>query len=313
MRTRSRAFTLIELLVVIAVIGLLAGLLVPAVQSSREAARRFTCVNSLRQMGLAMQNYASTHDSFPSGETYYGYSLHVSLLPGLEQTNLYDCINFDVVAPEAYFKNDTLRNLNFSTFWCPSDPMAGPTAPTARVWPGMTNYAGCMGDDRVPLVPDGLFGSGVFVKPRDVVDGLSNTVAMSEFLVGRRDAPERLRSYYDPDESGPPFDLSTFQAQCGGLVSMTANLAMIKGSMWMVGQRDQTLYNHVMPINTPTCSNRRGAPSAVSAATATSLHPGGVNSLFADGHVKFLREQLDVAVWRAMSTRNGGEVISSKD
>ena len=321
MKRTPRAFTLIEILAVLAVVGLVIGLLLPAVQSAREAARRLQCLNHLKQMGLAMHAYGSTFDCFPPGASSGGFSLHTALLPGLEQAELYNAINFHVPAGMALVGNFSLMMLPMSTFWCPSDPLSGPTPPTAAVWPGMTNYAGCMGDDRAVLSPNGVFTPGSPVAPRQVTDGLSSTVAMSEFLVGRRDSAERLRTIYDPDDAdaGTPLGLDAFCARCGGLSAMSPNLATVKGGLWLLGQRDQTLYNHVMPMNTPSCSNIRNSrrspnPSSyayVGATTATSRHPGGVHGLFADGHVKFLTDGMDVAAWRELSTRDGGGILAA--
>lgn len=306
---RRSGLTLIELLVVVSVIGLLIALLLPAAQSAREAARRLQCMNNLKQLSLAIEMYGSTYESLPSGGSYYGYSLHTALLPGLEQGALYNCINFDTPAGMTFYENTTLTNLSFSTFWCPSDPLAGPTSPSVRIWPGMTNYAGCMGDDRIPLKPNGMFTSGDWVARSQVTDGMSNTVAMSEFLVGRRDGPERLRSSYIPDDydDGPALDIDAFTARCRDLRGMSQNVGTVKGSMWFMGQRDQTLYNHVMPMNTASCVNTKRSRVAVGATTASSRHPGGVHCLFGDGHVKFLADGMDLAVWRSISTRDGGE------
>jgi len=294
----------------------LIGLLLPAVQAAREAARRSQCINNLKQFGLAMHNYASIYSCFPpggSGRT--AYSLHATLLPYLEQINLYNTINFNNIAAMEYIMNTTLSRVSFSTLWCPSDPVSGPASPSAGIWPGMTNYAGCMGDDRTPLRPNGVFQAGAAISLQSISDGLSSTIAMSEFLVGRRGVNDRLRTIYIPADffNGPAADLNQFTARCENLVAEVPNLNAVKGTLWLIGQRDYTLYNHVISNNRPSCANTIGSQSPVSASTATSLHSRGVNGLFADGHVRYLRDGIDVTVWRAIGTRNGGEPVSSAD
>lgn len=312
MRGRHRAFTLIEVLVAIGIIAVLCMLLLPAVQSARAASRRIQCQNNLKQYGLAIANYTAVFDRLPPGISgWTGYSTHATLLPQLEQIALYNTINFGNLCILEYRGNLTLRQVSLSFFWCPTDPLSHPVpgASPTYAWPGMTNYAGNLGDDRAPLKPNGFFQGDATLGPQSIADGLSNTVATSEFLIGRRDVVERLRVIYDrvpgPGASAP------FEQACGSLDSMAPNLANIKGGCWLVGQRNQTLYNHVMTPNQPSCGNLADQPPPASSSTATSFHDQGVNCLFGDGHVRFIREGVAPAVWRAISTRNGGELASA--
>lgn len=307
----TRAFTLIEVLVVLSIVGLLIALLIPAVQAAREAARRAQCANQLKQFGIAMHTYESSHACFPAGSTGGNYSLHAMLLGELGHRNLYNSINLSNSVLDETLHNYTLTQIRISVFLCPSDVVSSPDPRSLAVWPGATNYAGCLGDDAVPLKPNGVFRMGVGVTLQEISDGLSTTTAMSEFLVGRCDQVSRLRTMYIPGDhgSGPPADYGLFVARCRSLTGMRPNLSMIKGEMWVLGQRDCTLYNHVMPVNQPSCANTLGSTSPVGSATATSFHTDGVNGLFADGHVGYSRSEVVPAVWRAMGTRSGGEVI----
>lgn len=313
-RMSVRAFTLIEVLVVIAVIGLLVALLLPAVQSAREAARRTQCVNNLKQFGIAIHIYESSHGCFPAGSNGNNYSHHAMLLRELEHANLYNATNFSRPVLQETLSNYTLLITRVAVFLCPSDPLSPPNPGSPAVIPGATNYAGNMGDERVVLEPNGVFFPGIPVTLSGISDGLSTTAAMSEFLVGRRDREEHLRTYYSPDDvdTGPPADHRQFAARCASLRGMQPNLSMLKGDLWPLGQRQRTLYNHVMPVNQPSCGTTRSSPAPKGATTATSFHPGGVNCLFADGHVGFVRSTIDQATWRALGTRNGGEIIASQ-
>src|SRR5262245_7150412 len=152
-------FTLIELLVVIAIIAVLIALLLPAVQAAREAARRAQCVNNLKQIGLALHNYHTANDVFPMGYSsgMYGLgtyapkqnlSLHAALLPFLEQTQVYNAINFNWACEDSnttlpYVSNSTGTNAKIAAFCCPSDPNAG--VPDHNNTANTNNYYGCVG------------------------------------------------------------------------------------------------------------------------------------------------------------------------
>ncbi|QDV35133.1 DUF1559 domain-containing protein [Tautonia plasticadhaerens] len=202
MRDASRrGFTLIELLVVIAIIGVLIALLLPAVQAAREAARRAQCTNNLKQIGLGIHNYHSTHGVFPLGGSrgfceaaaaenpavpsysWNNWSAHAMLLPFIEQVPLYGAINFDLapwydgICPSGTSANSTVFNTRVAGFLCPSDGEAG--------FFQLNNYHFSTGATTTGFSP----GSGVFVPLlaygiQSIRDGTSNTVAASEALVG---------------------------------------------------------------------------------------------------------------------------------
>src|SRR5262245_9776844 len=194
---KCRGFTLIELLVVISIIAVLIALLLPAVQSAREAARRAQCVNNLKQIGLGLHNYHSTHGVFPLSETVawsYGYqsdwgswSAHALLLGYLEGQPIYNSCHFNWVVEfsQAFQIHLTVSNSIINTFICPSDGQS-PNPPQSRQWFGnTTNYLACWGTTTDPWSPD---STGVFAHLRAngvqaITDGTSNTIAFSEGLI----------------------------------------------------------------------------------------------------------------------------------
>jgi prepilin-type N-terminal cleavage/methylation domain-containing protein/prepilin-type processing-associated H-X9-DG protein len=207
-------FTLIELLVVIAIIAVLIALLLPAVQAAREAARRAQCANNLKQIGLALHNYHSTHDVFPplaihvnsvAGPTDYndqnGPSVLLFALGNLEGQTVYNAFNFQIGAVQDNVigntpQNTTVTYTQIKTFICPSNPYV-------NVYPYSTNYAASYGpqfrwDATSGGVGVGLFAADVARGIRDITDGSSNTIALAEVntgdgVVGSRNHTEIFR------------------------------------------------------------------------------------------------------------------------
>jgi prepilin-type N-terminal cleavage/methylation domain-containing protein len=215
MRQREdRGFTLIELLVVIAIIGVLVSLLLPAVQSAREAARRSQCTNNLKQIGLALQNYHAAFDNFPLGISsnpqgapgspqwggvWGSFGAHALLLPFLEQQPLYNATNFSW-GPFVVVNDNTINNRVIASFLCPSDPNAkggawnvahtnsyyasyGATTTSLNNW-GNTGDDTTMIGRVLPGESSGMFTYGLSYGMRDATDGTSNTVAFAEKLAG---------------------------------------------------------------------------------------------------------------------------------
>jgi len=304
---RRTGLTLIEFLVVVSVIGLLIALLLPAVQSTREASRRLRCANNLRQLGLAMNNYVASTNVFP--RMLNGYSVFCSLLPYLEQENVYDSLNFWASMggiPFVHPENDTVLSTRLTLFLCPSDTLAG----GFRQY-GPTNYAFNRG---VGFSPERVFDNGPFaspsrpIRPANVTDGLSQTAAMAEWSRGvdrfDRDpkrAVFRLASYIS--------DFDRFTRRCVHMsVSSAQNRSVIlKGMSWGLSMPGTTTYDHNLPPNNLTCSN--GGVIQRSAWTASSEHPHGVNLLFLDGHIQFIKDSVTTPDWRALGTMNGGEIL----
>ncbi len=312
-----KGFTLIELLVVITIIGVLVALLVPAVQTARESMRRVSCANNLKQLGLALNNYADHHQYFPRG-IYRGYSLHVHVLPHLEQTAVYNAINFANV-PSIFIgqqtPNFTASRITIDAFLCPSDnwQSSEPYIGTQR----RTNYAGNGGYGLQQYGMNGPLDAGFVGKPSrpggfaDLTDGASNTAAMSEWVLwsGLNGDKDSLSATFGTDDLPQPDQFDAFVTQCVSLNPLTAPEKPAKFCFWIAGGYGQTMMNHAIQPNGHSCVN--GSNVDYGAFTASSHHPTGANVLFIDGHVQFTQSTISLATWRAISTRSGGEVISA--
>jgi prepilin-type N-terminal cleavage/methylation domain-containing protein/prepilin-type processing-associated H-X9-DG protein len=356
---RRRGFTLIELLVVIAIIAVLIALLLPAVQAAREAARRAQCVNNLKQLGLGIHNYHQVHGVFPLGVTLGMYdasknyfvkqnlSLHSQILPFIEQTQVYNAINFNWGCEDdntilCYAINSTGTNAKISSFCCPSDPNAG--VPDHNNTPNTNSYHGCVGTSMywstisgsaqplsqiTGLQSTGLFAWQISYGLQSCTDGSSNTIAFAEGCVGNQSlkaGQKRAGVLNAPITAFEQLDGSVNQGRTYAIPALAAcsatwkqavsgNVDTQRGENWAHGCMCMTLFN---TIGTPNDFNdtwnycsRTGSGARSDISNADSYHPGGVNVTMADGSVKFIKDSVNMVTWFALGTRAMGEVISA--
>lgn len=304
---RNTAFTMIELLVVLFVIALVAALTLSAVMAAREASRRTYCANNLRQIGIGIHAYSDAIKSFPQGINGNGFSLHSMILPYVDNASVYNSINFDALprmARHRGIQNLTVSKSSISLFVCQSDNGSGRAA---------NNYAGNRGcgvqkygyNGAFPLEDRAPIGYSAFR------DGTATTVAMTEWITGvtSRSRSESERLVFDTGISLiRPEELEQFAETCRNLDADSATLSpSIKGRSWLIGELSFTMYTHVLKANEKSCTNNTLVQEG--AWTAGSYHRAGVNILFVDGHTSFVRESIALGIWRAIGSRDGGEVI----
>ena len=375
-----RGFTLIELLVVIAIIAVLISLLLPAVQSAREAARRVQCVNNMKQIGLAIHNYISANDCVPAGgfpawvqeSQYYicngDFSVHFRLLPYLEQQNLANAANYNFAIFNSSVGdviNSTVQATRLTAFLCPSDTppnwlIQGTTAVIEGIQAPGNNYFASVGSSLefdsswTGGPPNGVFSylgtfnnnsqTGTTINPvtsrslapvrlAGVQDGTSNTIAFGEWLVG--DGSINLISQTDIIFTGQlPAGVTrgtpTMQMPLGspGLIPWlqycTSNASNLTdrgggkvasiGEIWAPNLIGYSLGNELIGPNAKynSCSvNPAGTLQNPGSFGLSSHHPGGANTLFADGSVRFLKDSISLPTLWALGSRGQGEVVSS--
>ncbi len=376
---RRRGFTLIELLVVISIIAVLIGLLLPAVQAAREAARRASCLNNLKQIGLALQNYHQSVDRFPQGHSeaadqpgysdkvYAGtteWSAQAEMLQYMEGGSVYNAINFSFCGGLNYGSqcNGTAWRALIPVFLCPSDSHAGAGgAPPfgTNGTPSINSYRGCVGTTSLSGVannvpgyggcqPDPLrlagggpgclpFSTGMFAYwvafgIADCRDGTSQTIAFSESLVGdpgsvatpmhRNNSVTGVTAAAVADaQDASAISAPTLQvalSACNAAFQSNTNLTNLNGARWGWGAVGMTLFQTIVTPNSknyPWNSCRTSCPGCTpddaSYSNAQSNHPGGVNVLFVDGSVRFMKDSIQPYIWMSLGTRAGSEVVSS--
>jgi prepilin-type N-terminal cleavage/methylation domain-containing protein/prepilin-type processing-associated H-X9-DG protein len=342
-RMHRAAFTLIELLVVIAIIAILIALLVPAVQKVREAAARIQCTNNLKQLGLAAHNYESTTKCMPpayrgqqigGAPGYFDLWGTIALLtPYLEQTAIYNSIDLNLTMYQLTSPFGIQAPLAVITrcpvLLCPSDSMqsncSNAYAITGEFAP--SNYAFCLGSGLSkgktgwlgsPWDADGTFYAQSKVCLVGMADGSSNTVAASECIIGAgaENSTVATRAEIDPQTMFVNPNMETNDANCGS--TLRINNSQRRMYTWVAGEPRCTSYNHYYLPNdrtNPDCvANFTGTDpltrsSGHGLSTARSRHSGGVNVLLCDGSVRFIQNSINLATWRALATRSGGEVV----
>lgn len=298
---RESAFTLLELVVVLAIIGALLALILPAVQYAREIARRTACSNNLRQIGIGISVYESTHRMLPSG-SMNGYSLHVAILSYVEREDLFQSVDFSKDALASNVKRQSV-----SIYLCPSDhPQLGKLAPTNYVGNSGTGvqrhgYNGAFRHSATTFNqwPEGLLTLG------QISDGLSNTAAVCEFLPADGTLALRRTNWRTPQRLDEPGELELFASMCASASEDWGpnHDTILHGRPWTFGDMGITLYNHVLPPNMPSCTN--GGLRQHGAFSASSNHPRGVLLLHLDGHIVFISDSIDKLAWQKLGSRLG--------
>jgi prepilin-type N-terminal cleavage/methylation domain-containing protein len=329
LRFRARsAFTLVELLVVIAIIGVLVALLLPAVQAAREAARRSSCSNNLRQVVLATHNYMDTIKSLPPAVCLSPaggglWSAHARILPYLEQANLQNLIDFrynysDITnAPQ----HAQVTQMKIPSYVCPSEVKAVPRV-TATLTHFPTTYGINYGTWMIHNAPTRQMGDGAFVVNAQLTDGsftdgLSNTIALSEVKAYQA----RINNSSTPATVGAAIPSTPAEVLAYGGTFGTTN-----HTEWVDGKVHETGFTTVLTPNTKVPYTNSGVLYDVdfvskgesltntvptyAAVTARSYHPSIVQCAMMDGSVRSVANTTDLIVWRAMGTRDGGEVVS---
>ncbi|MEW4452254.1 DUF1559 domain-containing protein [Bremerella sp. JC817] len=332
---RPAGFTLVELLVVIAIIGVLIALLLPAVQMAREAARRMSCTNNLKQLGLALHNYHDTFLTFPrynqralasNASDSYSCGPHVKILPFIEQDAMYEQLK---TTTQNFYRNiadaETLVQSNrLSAYVCPSDSPVGNDSRTANCnYPFSTGSN--LGWNIAESRQNGVLRFSTETDFAAITDGTTNTIMIGEHVAGDGDdgayrvGSDVVRGLsWSANESTSQGAISQATIDAAGVAcdNNKANHSSYAGLRWTRGTMEYAIFNTLAPPNWryPSCmtsSSTGNHGSSTGLYAARSRHPGGVNIALADASVRFLTESIDLTTYHAMGSRNGGEVVQT--
>lgn len=320
--SHRNAFTLVELLVVIAIIGILVALLLPAVQAAREAARRMSCGNNLKQIGLALHNYHDTYKAFPPSallpinSTFDPWSPQARLLSFLEQENLQDLIDWNL----SYATQPAVTKQRIATYICPSD-IGDRERPDGNLTHYPLTYGINLGtwfvyDPATQTGGNGIAYPNGRINFASVTDGTSNTLAFAEV---------KAWNPYFRDGGSPPTPGVAIPATPAQVVAFAGDFKTNSGhTEWVDGRTHQSGVTGTFPPNTrfihnvggrdydvDFTSSREGKSTSLTTyavVTSRSYHPGGAQVGLVDGSVRFASETVDLSVWRGYATRNKGEV-----
>jgi len=355
---RRSAFTLIELLVVIAIIGVLIALLLPAVQSAREAARRAQCTNNLKQIGLALHNYESANGSFPwnqgplsalypaaydgrvpwdsagtNGHEETNWSALALMLPYVEQAPVHNSINFafgfNAFAGQGGLADTVQRTAvttTINSFLCPSDSGKGRTsyrASNGTNWDWWSRNGGAgpitrpqpTGQDigTIAAVTDGTSNTIAFTE-RNRGDGDAGKYNPGDVYVGAPDSAWGLPTYIIANPNDYNVIKTKVIPDCVAFAKANPTATWDWGGFyWAAGEYTGAKMNFNIGPNSkiPDCSPWGGVGVGIGFYDARSRHPGGVNVAMTDGSVKFIKDSIAITAWYALSTRSGGEALSS--
>ena len=334
-RTRLRGgFTIVELLVSLAVISLLIALLLPAVQSSRETARRLQCLNHLKQIALATHNFSASRGTFPVydpnvggpdplGRFHYNICPLVEILPYIDLGHTYNkierpdmsCAYGGFSAPGSIPQNVVFLTQTIPLYQCPSD----------RQLPGSNSYRANLGSGpqgnswlatSAVVCSDVRNGNGAYdayqaLGPHHFTDGLSNTVMYSERVIGDGDSLtySPWRDYADADDGLPYCTSEEIRQTCETTASAVTSAASFAGHTWLYASKAHTAYDHILPPNSkiPDCAYVDIPDGDYSAISARSQHPGIINVARGDGSVTSISENIDLDGWHAIASRAGME------
>ncbi len=338
-RRHRSAFTLVELLVVIAIIGILMAMLLPAVQSIREAARRTACLNNMKQIGLALHNYVTVRRAYPpSFEIDPGtiltsnngsWSIHGRLLPFLDQNNAYAKVDLSV-AWDAQ-RETGVPTMRIDTYLCPSevnDRVRVDSSGEPKVYP--QTYGFNMGTwlvyDPIDDTPgDGPFYVNSSVRPGRVTDGTSNTMCATEvkaftsYIRNTQDpgpipptSPDAFLGFTGQIKLGPTLNQNTGHTEWpDGRVHHSGVTTVFTPNTVVNYQHDGQLYD--IDFNSVQ-EGKKNDQITYAAITARSYHAGGiVNMLRLDGSAASLSSNIDLSIWRALGTISGGEIIDQTE
>lgn len=330
----TKGFTLVELLVVIAIIGVLIGLLLPAVLQARESGRRTSCINNLRQIALACHNYQVSHRVFPGlpKTSQVGFSVQARILPFIDQSNLQDLIDFKHPLMLGSRGGQYLNPIHSSVarhtlplFLCPSDGedphFQNSNTGVDSSFAG-TNIVVCTGDGTGSNYDtrgktNGMFWQGSRVRFSQISDGSSNTLLVAESTLG--DKTEGKGPVRDPMRQMARFRGGGMGAAGTGFTGPPGHnpIIEIQGSAagnfdgrgrasWIWGREHMVSFNTYMQPNSPFPDVHRNGFGWFA---GRSFHPGGINIALADGSSRFVNDEVDYLIWRALGTRNGKEIL----
>lgn len=326
---RRSGFTLVELLVVIAIIGILVGLLLPAVQAAREAARRMSCSNNMKQIGLAMHNYHDVHRTFPVGAFFNsrGSNWRALILPFIEETAAHDQIDFESGSFWAhsgpFTNNDVLRTLRVAGYVCPSSPHGATNIAdiplsrysTTDITSMVMDYVGvsgatpdlsgrtdaCTADNIVSggtYCNNGMMMAHYNKRFRDCTDGTSSTLIIAEQsgnVNGKEASANPLGGWHGwVNNSGEQMLENTSLSSFSSLAAYAGGITTVRYS--------------------PNAFWKSGAPSSSSSqyevnTILNSFHPGGIHGLLTDGAVRFISETIELETMLKLSIRDDGQVM----